>query len=155
MRRDRFYNPRLSIIVFEHHQPRFYCRSFSSVMALVTLFLLIIASFVGVPVHASPIDINLTQRAVTSVNAMTASQESSYTPVAMFASAAYCPASQTATWSCGGGFLLFAKSSFMFPVMTLSDFVSLLLVHVANCDVLPGFVPYGSGGDGVITQYCM
>lgn len=25
----------------------------------------------------------------------------------------------------------------------------------ANCQALPDFVPYGSGGDGDLTQYCM
>jgi len=55
---------------------------------------------------------------------MTASQEESYTPAALFASAAYCQSSATATWSCG-----------------------------ACCDALPGFDVYGSGGDGSTAQY--
>lgn len=38
----------------------------------------------------------------TVVTSMSAAQETSYTPFALFASAAYCPATQTATWSCGG-----------------------------------------------------
>jgi len=42
-----------------------------------------------------------------------------FTPFANFAAAAYCPTSQTSTWSCG-----------------------------ANCDALPGFVPTATGGDG-------
>ncbi|KAF8320777.1 lipase [Clavulina sp. PMI_390] len=61
----------------------------------------------------------------TMVSAMTAAEENSYTPAALFAHAAYCPPSLTSTWSCG-----------------------------ASCDALPGFAPYGSGGDGDATQYC-
>lgn len=71
-------------------------------------------------INASPL---LSARS-TSVSAMTSTQEVSYHTAALFASAAYCPASETATWSCG-----------------------------ASCTALSGFVPYGSGGDGDATQY--
>ncbi|KAF8320776.1 lipase [Clavulina sp. PMI_390] len=60
----------------------------------------------------------------TVVSAMTVAQEESYTPAALFASAAYCSPNETATWSCG-----------------------------ASCDAIAGFVPYGSGGDGAATQF--
>lgn len=38
----------------------------------------------------------------TTVTPMTATDETSYFPAALFASAAYCAPSETATWSCGG-----------------------------------------------------
>ncbi|KAF8604804.1 alpha/beta-hydrolase [Ceratobasidium sp. AG-I] len=55
---------------------------------------------------------------------MTTTQVSSYRSYALLARAGYCPASKTATWSCG-----------------------------APCNDLAGFVPYASGGDGVVTPY--
>ncbi|KAG9111083.1 hypothetical protein FRC07_008092 [Ceratobasidium sp. 392] len=58
------------------------------------------------------------------VTTLTATQVSSYKPYALLARAAYCPASKTATWSCG-----------------------------AACNDLPGFIPYASGGDGVVTPF--
>jgi len=50
---------------------------------------------------------------------LTQQASEAFTPFANFAAAAYCPTSQTSTWSCG-----------------------------ANCDALPGFVPTATGGDG-------
>ncbi|KAG8776684.1 hypothetical protein FRC12_000782 [Ceratobasidium sp. 428] len=58
------------------------------------------------------------------VTTLTAAQISSYRPYALLARAGYCPASKTATWSCG-----------------------------APCNDLPGFIPYASGGDGVVTPF--
>ncbi|KAG9120258.1 hypothetical protein FRC07_004323 [Ceratobasidium sp. 392] len=58
------------------------------------------------------------------VTTLTADQISSYRPYALLARAAYCPASKTATWSCG-----------------------------AACNDLPGFVPYASGGDGAVVPF--
>ncbi|KAG9092179.1 hypothetical protein FRC07_011715 [Ceratobasidium sp. 392] len=58
------------------------------------------------------------------VTALTADQISSYRPYALLARAGYCPASKTVTWSCG-----------------------------VPCNDLPGFVPYASGGDGVVTPF--
>ncbi|QRW13147.1 Lipase (class 3) [Ceratobasidium sp. AG-Ba] len=55
---------------------------------------------------------------------LTASQITSFKPYALLARAGYCPASKTATWSCG-----------------------------APCTDLPGFVPYATGGDGVVTPF--
>lgn len=83
-------------------------------MALVTFLLSAVTTLFGALVHASPIDIDmkLVPRSAT-IHAMTVAQESGYTPAAMFASAAYCPASQTATWSCGGeSSLTFMQSLF-------------------------------------------
>lgn len=59
-------------------------------------------------VQASPIGVvdvesNIVPvESATTVTALTASQESAYTPAALFASAAYCPASETINWACGG-----------------------------------------------------
>ncbi|QRV84520.1 Lipase (class 3) [Ceratobasidium sp. AG-Ba] len=58
------------------------------------------------------------------VTTLTASQITSFKPYALLARAGYCPASKTATWSCG-----------------------------APCTDLPGFVPYATGGDGVVTPF--
>ncbi|KAG8713609.1 hypothetical protein FRC08_013045 [Ceratobasidium sp. 394] len=58
------------------------------------------------------------------VTTLTATQISSYKPYALLARAGYCPASKTATWSCG-----------------------------VACTDLAGFVPYASGGDGVVTPF--
>ncbi|KAF8320778.1 lipase [Clavulina sp. PMI_390] len=77
-----------------------------------------VAFFLAAFVEANPLP-----RAST-VSAMMAAEELAYNTTALFASAAYCPADQTATWSCG-----------------------------ESCSVLSGFIPYGSGGDGDETQY--
>ncbi|KAF8320774.1 alpha/beta-hydrolase [Clavulina sp. PMI_390] len=90
------------------------------VFAAPSTLLVLLASLLSpAVVHASP----LLERSTT-VTAMTASAETVYTPYALFASAAYCPASETITWSCG-----------------------------ASCSAISNFVPYGSGGDGDATQY--
>lgn len=59
-------------------------------------------NFVGSSVHddATP----SVERRVTSAAPMTATQESSYRPAALFASAAYCRPAETLSWSCGGKF---------------------------------------------------
>ncbi|CAE6451903.1 unnamed protein product [Rhizoctonia solani] len=59
------------------------------------------------------------------VTALTAAQVKTYEPYALLSRVGYCPASKTATWSCG-----------------------------ASCSALPGMVVYASGGDGVVTPYC-
>ncbi|KDQ06116.1 hypothetical protein BOTBODRAFT_141283 [Botryobasidium botryosum FD-172 SS1] len=55
---------------------------------------------------------------------MSAAAVASFTPYAKFASAAYCPANKTRTWTCG-----------------------------SNCQATPGFIPHASGGDGDDEQY--
>jgi hypothetical protein len=61
---------------------------------------------------------------------MTAPQESSYTPAAMFASAAYCPASETATWSCGGEVRVDLSS--MMDQLTLSGRQLIAMLSLAS-----------------------
>ncbi|QRV84521.1 Lipase (class 3) [Ceratobasidium sp. AG-Ba] len=58
------------------------------------------------------------------VTTLATTEISSYKPYALLARAGYCPASKTSTWSCG-----------------------------APCADIPGFVPYASGGDGVVTPF--
>ncbi|KAJ7885990.1 lipase class 3 family protein [Mycena leptocephala] len=58
------------------------------------------------------------------VTTVPAGQVTSYKPYTYFASAAYCAANATATWSCGG-----------------------------NCEANPDFVPVAAGGDGTSVQY--
>ncbi|KAJ1306650.1 hypothetical protein OPQ81_007645 [Rhizoctonia solani] len=58
------------------------------------------------------------------VTALTATQIAAYKPYTLLTRAGYCPASKTATWSCG-----------------------------TPCTALSGFVPFASGGDGVTTPY--
>ncbi|KDN33253.1 hypothetical protein RSAG8_13658, partial [Rhizoctonia solani AG-8 WAC10335] len=58
------------------------------------------------------------------VTTITAAQIASYRPYTLLTRAGYCPASKTATWSCG-----------------------------APCTDLSGFVPFASGGDGTKTPY--
>ncbi|CAE6464733.1 unnamed protein product [Rhizoctonia solani] len=81
---------------------------------LATAFLLGVASTLALP---APIP-----RA--GVTTLTAAQIAAYSPYALLSRAGYCPASKTATWSCG-----------------------------ASCSALPGMVVYASGGDGVVTPY--
>ncbi|KII86173.1 hypothetical protein PLICRDRAFT_43756 [Plicaturopsis crispa FD-325 SS-3] len=59
-----------------------------------------------------------------SISPLSTSQIDAFTPYTWFASAGYCEASTTLTWSCG-----------------------------ANCDANPGFEPVASGGDGTVVQY--
>ncbi|CCO29911.1 hypothetical protein BN14_03934 [Rhizoctonia solani AG-1 IB] len=58
------------------------------------------------------------------VTVLTAAQAAAYKPYTLLTRAGYCPASKTATWSCG-----------------------------TPCTALSGFVPFASGGDGVTTPY--
>ncbi|KAB5594470.1 Lipase [Ceratobasidium theobromae] len=58
------------------------------------------------------------------VTTVTAAQIAAYRPYTLLTRAGYCPASKTATWSCG-----------------------------TPCTDLAGFVPIASGGDGVTTPY--
>lgn len=100
--------------------------------------LLLAVSFVS----AAPMETELDKRAgVTAVSAATIASYKRYT---MFARAAYCPPSTTATWTCGGAFEVYS------PRITVTDCGVMI---IANCDALPGFVTYGSGGDGAVTQY--
>ncbi|CAE6530961.1 unnamed protein product [Rhizoctonia solani] len=55
---------------------------------------------------------------------LTATQVAAFKPYALLSQAGYCPASKTATWSCG-----------------------------ASCAALPGMVIYASGGNGVATPF--
>lgn len=64
-------------------------------------------------------------RARQAITALEQSQITAFTPYTYYASAGYCPASETLTWTCG-----------------------------ANCEANPGFEPVASGGDGDGTQYC-
>ncbi|KZP12704.1 alpha/beta-hydrolase [Athelia psychrophila] len=74
-------------------------------------------------VRAAPaLDLILDSRA--SITALSASQISAFTPYTWYASAAYCAASTTATWSCG-----------------------------ESCSANSGFEPVASGGDGNSVQY--
>ncbi|ELU43446.1 lipase [Rhizoctonia solani AG-1 IA] len=89
-------------------------RMFSTVSAsLCALFLLPLVTY------AAPTNV---PRA--GVTALAASQVAAYKPYTLLTRAGYCPASKTATWSCG-----------------------------TPCTSLSGFVPYASGGDGVVTPY--
>ncbi|KAF8320775.1 alpha/beta-hydrolase [Clavulina sp. PMI_390] len=82
-------------------------------MISVTALALLVSPLLGsVGAHALP----PTERS-NSVSPMTATEESAYTPYALFARAAYCPAAETGTWSCG-----------------------------ASCSAIPNFNTYGSGG---------
>ncbi|CAE6435544.1 unnamed protein product [Rhizoctonia solani] len=58
------------------------------------------------------------------VTTLTATQIATYKPYTLLTRAGYCPASKTATWTCG-----------------------------TPCTELSGFVPFASGGDGVTTPY--
>ncbi|KAH7335439.1 Alpha/Beta hydrolase protein [Rhizoctonia solani] len=58
------------------------------------------------------------------VTTLTAAQITAYRPYTLLTRAGYCSASKTATWSCG-----------------------------TPCTDLSGFVPFASGGDGVVTPY--
>ena len=60
-----------------------------------------------------------------SITTVSQSQIASYTPYSYYASAGYCSASATISWTCG-----------------------------ANCEANPSFEPLASGGDGVDVQYC-
>ncbi|EJD47789.1 lipase [Auricularia subglabra TFB-10046 SS5] len=59
-----------------------------------------------------------------SLQALSTAQIAALRPFTLFASAGYCSAKTTATWTCG-----------------------------ANCNALPGFLPTASGGDGSVTQF--
>ena len=60
-----------------------------------------------------------------SISVLSQSQVSVYKPYTRYASAAYCSAASTLTWSCG-----------------------------TNCLANPTFKPVASGGDGDDVQYC-
>ena len=60
-----------------------------------------------------------------SITALSSSQIAAFTPYTWYASAGYCSASETLTWSCG-----------------------------TNCEANADFEPVASGGDGDGTQYC-
>lgn len=64
-------------------------------------------------------------RARQAITALGTSQISAFQPYTYYASAGYCAASETVTWSCG-----------------------------ANCEANPTFEPVASGGNGDSTQYC-
>jgi hypothetical protein len=68
-----------------------------SFIVMVSLAFLVIA-FIISSIYASPLNI----RHSSSISPMPVDQEASYTPAAMFASAAYCAASKTIAWACGG-----------------------------------------------------
>ncbi|KZP12702.1 alpha/beta-hydrolase [Athelia psychrophila] len=90
-------------------------------MAILSRVALVLLS--GLLAHAAPaLDPILDSRA--SITALSASQISAFTPYTWYASAAYCAASTTATWSCG-----------------------------ASCSANSGFVPVASGGNGDSVQY--
>lgn len=60
-----------------------------------------------------------------SITDLSTTQITSYKPYTLYASAAYCNATETSAWSCG-----------------------------SNCKGNPSFVPTASGGDGTLKQYC-
>lgn len=60
-----------------------------------------------------------------SITALAQAQITGFTPYTYYASAGYCSASETISWSCG-----------------------------TNCEANPSFKPVASGGDGDDTQYC-
>ncbi len=60
-----------------------------------------------------------------SITAVSQSAVASYKPYSFYASAGYCSASATISWTCG-----------------------------TNCEGNPTFKPLASGGDGVTVQYC-
>ncbi|KDN47097.1 hypothetical protein RSAG8_03874, partial [Rhizoctonia solani AG-8 WAC10335] len=88
------------------------------------MFGTVFASFCALallPLAAYAAPTNVPRAGVTTI---TAAQIASYRPYTLLTRAGYCPASKTATWSCG-----------------------------APCTDLSGFVPFASGGDGVVTPY--
>ena len=60
-----------------------------------------------------------------SITTLSPAQVAQFKPYSYYASAGYCNASSTLTWSCG-----------------------------TNCEANPGFIPTVSGGDGDTTQWC-
>ena len=109
----------------------------------MTILSRVAVAFLGalLAVRAAPaFDSVLDRRA--SITALSTSQINAFTPYTYYASAAYCAASTTASWSCGG---------------TLSKFgwYSLKLTGaVAACSANSGFEVVASGGDGDSVQYC-
>ncbi|KZT24979.1 alpha/beta-hydrolase [Neolentinus lepideus HHB14362 ss-1] len=86
---------------------------------MVVLIFVAVALVIGAAVDAAP---NLKTRQ--SITTLSSSQISAYTPYSWYASAGYCAASTTQTWTCG-----------------------------SNCEANSGFQPVASGGDGDSTQY--
>ncbi|CAE6474914.1 unnamed protein product [Rhizoctonia solani] len=79
-----------------------------------TTFVLGVTAIVALPAHVP--------RA--GVTQLTAAEIAAFKPYALLSRAGYCPASKTATWSCG-----------------------------ISCTALSGMVVYASGGDGVVTPF--
>lgn len=110
-------------------------------MAFTTLlvYLFATAAFPLAPaVQASPIGANVradtpAERSTT-VSAMTATQEAGYTPAALFASAAYCPASETITWSCGGESLMILAPCQSCLERISINMISVNLARIVTCD---------------------
>ncbi|KAF8887328.1 Alpha/Beta hydrolase protein [Infundibulicybe gibba] len=86
----------------------------SSLKGLSLVFAAVLA------VHAVPAPLQARQ----SITSLSSAQIAAFKPFSFFASAAYCSASKTLTWSCG-----------------------------ANCNATPGFSTVASGGDGSSTQF--
>lgn len=72
----------------------------TATFSLVSLVRASPVNFVDSSVHDSAIP--SVERRATTVTQMTAAEESSYRPAALFASAAYCRPAETISWSCGG-----------------------------------------------------
>ncbi|TFK47200.1 alpha/beta-hydrolase [Heliocybe sulcata] len=86
---------------------------------MMALLSVAVALAVGAAVDAAP-----SLRTRQSITTLSSSQVSAYTPYSWYASAGYCEASATLTWTCG-----------------------------TNCEANSGFQPVASGGDGSDKQY--
>lgn len=117
----------------------------SSSMAFAAVSFLALALWSGL---ASALPANLeTLNARAGVTTLSTAQIGSFKPYTLFARAGACPPAKTLNWSCGG-MCVFRFHTCRVPTVAPS-------VDLANCNDLPGFVPYGAGGDGAVTQYCM
>jgi hypothetical protein len=97
------------------------------------LFLPLLAALTALAVPVDNVDSNVSPAVDISIDAvlasvtdMTSAQVDALTPYTYYTSAGYCEPSVTENWTCG-----------------------------ANCNANPGFQPIASGGDGIITQFCL
>jgi hypothetical protein len=74
---------------------------------------------------AAPLLTATSRRQSAAITTISTAQTAAFKPFTFYASAAYCQPKATLAWSCG-----------------------------ANCNANPGFQPFTSGGDGVVSQFC-
>lgn len=104
---------------------------------ILMVLVLAVAISIGVWVSHRPTHLDF-------VVPLTTLQESAFMPAAMLSNAAYCPSSETATWSCGR----------MSNSGSCTNLFNAPNISLAKCDAVPGFRPFGAGGDGSETQFC-